>query len=122
MTGDPYDPDEARHFQPADPRTQDELGGVLERAFSRERGREPNEDEVRRWYALADDAVQHAEIRLSLAREAEQAMKHAMERYARSRDARDLADMDQWKNAAEVYRRDAREFHSRAERLRQGSA
>ena len=119
MPDDPFDPDERAHFQPADPHTQEELGGVLERAFQRERGKEPNEEEVRRLHAMADEALRQAETKLSLAREAEAALTHAAERYGRSRDPVDMAEVQRWTEAAERHRREAREFRETAEDLRQ---
>ncbi len=92
---------------------------ALERAFQRERGREANEEEVRRWRAMAGDALRQAETKLSLAREAEAAMAHAVERYGRSRDPYDLAEVQRWTEAAERCRREAREFRETAEDLRQ---
>lgn len=118
MPDDPFDPDEAARFQPADPHTREELGGVLERAFERERGRDPNEEEVRRFHALAGEALRQAETKLSLAREAEAAAERAAERYGRSRDAGDLAESRRFAEAAESYRRQAREFRNSAEDLR----
>lgn len=119
MPDDPFEPDESARFPPADPRTQEELGGVLERAFSREGGKDPNEEEVRRLHAEADEALRQAEVKLSLAREAESAAAHAAERYGRSGNAGDQAEVERWTQAAEVYRREAREFRERAEDLRQ---
>ena len=116
---DRFDPDDAPHFAPADPKTQEELGGVLERAFARERGGDPNETESRRLHALADEALAKAESKLSLAREAEAAVKRAAERYGISGEISDLADADKWSKVAEGYRREARELQTEAELLRQ---
>ena len=116
---DRFDSDDADHFQPVDPRTQDEIGGVLERAFSRERGKEPNEEEARRLHALADEALQQAEVKLSLAREAEDLIRCASERYGVSRESADMAEVEKWTRAAEDYRREAEEFRQKAELLRQ---
>jgi|SRR5271165_2831247 len=119
MPDDPFDPGESARFQPATPQTQEELGGVLERAFMRERGREPNGEEVRRLHALADEALRQAEIKLGLAREAEAAMARAAESYGRSKDPDDLAAVERWTSAAQSYRREAEQFRLKAEDLRQ---
>ena len=66
------EPDNTR-YRPADLRTRDEVGGILERSFQHEGGKEPNEEEARRLLALADEAEQRAEIAENLAREAETA-------------------------------------------------
>src|SRR6185369_2905108 len=106
---DPFDANDPARFQPPDPRTQRELGGVLERAFEREAGHEPNEDEIRRLQALADEALQEAETRLSMAREAEAALARAADR----------AEMEKWAEAIEIYRREAGEFRRKAELYRE---
>ncbi len=119
MPREPFDPEEEARFRPADPRTQEELGGVLERAFARERGHEPDEEENRRLHAWADEALAESETRLRQAREAEAAMKRAAERYGHSGEPADLAEAERWKMAAESYRRKARELRVKAETLRQ---
>ena len=103
---DPFDP---ARFRPPDPSTQKELGGVLERAFEREAGREPNEDEIRRMHALADEALRESEVKKSLAREAEAALARAVDR----------TDVEKWTEALEVYRREAEEFRRKAELYRE---
>jgi hypothetical protein len=105
---DPFDAGDPARYRPADARTQKELGGVLERAFERESGREPDEEEIRRLNALADEALHEAEIRLALAREAESALARAGEE----------AELRKWAEALETYRREAAEFRLEAERLR----
>ena len=119
MAREPYDPASGAHFQPAAPSTQEELGGVLERAFVREGGREPGEEETRRLHAWADEALAASEGKLALAREAEAAMEHAAERNGRSRDAADLAEVERWTEAAGHYRREAEELRLHCESLRQ---
>lgn len=119
MPNQPFEPDESSRFEPADPKTREELGGVLERAFARERGKEPNEEEARRLHALADEALLEAEAKLSLAREAEAALARATERYGRSGDPNDLAEAEKWKDALETYQRLARDLRLKAELLRQ---
>jgi len=104
MPDDPSD-----RFQPAPPSTQREIGGVLERAFAREGGREPNEEEIRRLQFDADEALREAEVKLSLAREAEAAMAQNV----------DPADVERWRLVAQDYHRMARELRERAEDLRQ---
>ena len=109
-SGDPFDAGDPARYRPPDPRTQKELGGVLERAFEREGGREPYEAEIRRADELADEALREAEIKLSLAREAEAALV----------EAKDLAEIEKWREALAMYRREAEEFRREAERLRMG--
>ena len=116
---DRFDFDDASHIQPADQRTQDEIGGVLERAFSREGGKEPNEEEIRRFHALADEALSQAEIKLSLAREAEARMQRAAERYKASGEAGDLNELARWTRENEDRRREAEALRLKAETLRQ---
>ncbi len=119
MPDDPFDPDERVRFVPAAPATRQEVGGVLERTFAREGGKDLDEQDIRRLHFAADEALREAEINLSLAREAESAMALAAERYGRSSDPADLAEVERWKSAAEDYRRRARECRERAENLRQ---
>jgi hypothetical protein len=118
VSQEPFEPDAAR-FRPADSRTQEELGGVLERAFAREHGAEPDEDLIRRYHAWADEALAAAEGKLALAREAEAAIARAAERYGRSRDSYDLEELRKWTEAAELYRREAGELRIKAETIRQ---
>jgi len=105
---DPFDANDPARYRPPDPRTQKELGGALERAFEREQGREPDEEENRRYHALADEALREAETRLALAREAEAALELA----------RDPAEIERWTEQLENYRREAGEFRRKAELLR----
>ena len=119
MSNDPFDPEESARFQPAAPGTQQELGGVLERAFVRERGKQPSEGEAAHLHALADEALRQAETKLSLAREADAAVTKAAERYGRSKDRADLAAIESWTRAAKSYRREAEQFREKAEDLRQ---
>jgi uncharacterized Ntn-hydrolase superfamily protein len=118
VSQEPFEPDAAR-FRPADSRTQEELGGVLERAFARERGAEPDEDLIRRYHVWADEALAAAEGKLALVREAEAAMAHAAERYGHSQNPSDLAELQKWTETAELYRREAGELRIKAETLRQ---
>jgi hypothetical protein len=108
MPNEPFDPQDAARFQPPDRETQEELGGVLERAFKREGGKEPLEEEVRRLHAMADDALREAEMKLSLAREAEAAMERT----------RDAVEIERWRETGEAYKREAGELKVRAEQLR----
>jgi hypothetical protein len=119
MANEPFDPEPGVHYQPADPQTQEELGGVLERAFTRESGREPNQEEVYRFAALADEALHQAEAKLAMAREAEAAVALAAERYGRSGDPEDLRETERWTESAERSRREAAELRERAEDLRE---
>jgi hypothetical protein len=110
MPNEPFDPDDAARFRPPDQQTQEELGGILERAFVRERGKEPagTSEEIRRLHAMADDALRQAEMKLGLAREAEAAMDRA----------RDLDEVAKWRETGEIYKREAGELRARAEQLR----
>jgi len=108
MPNEPFDPDETPRFRPPDRQTQEELGGILERAFMREDGKEPAEEEVRRLHALADDALREAEMKLSLAREAEAAIERA----------KDPDEAARYREAGEIYKREAGALKDRAEQLR----
>jgi hypothetical protein len=119
MPDNPFDPGECSRFERADPITREELGGVLERAFAHERGKDPNSEESRRLHELADEALREAETKLSLAREAEAALDRAAERYGRSGDRADIEDAERWKESAEIYRRLAGEWRATAEMVRQ---
>ncbi|MHB0877399.1 MAG: hypothetical protein ACYC5O_15285 [Anaerolineae bacterium] len=110
--------DDRDHYRAVDPRTQEEVGDVLERAFRREDGREPREEEVRRFLALAEEAERGAETAESLAREAEQAAAAASERYGLTGGSDDLAAVERWTGAAQTYRREAESLRLEAERLR----
>lgn len=113
------DPNRIDRFRPAAPQTQEEVGGVLERSFRRERGREPNEEESRRFLALADEAEKKAETSEASAREAEASAARAAERYSHGGDSSDTDDARRWEEAAAVYRREAESFRLEADRLRQ---
>ena len=119
MPDDPFDPDECSRFEPAEPAAREELGGVLERAFAHEGGKDPNAEESRRLHTLADEALREAETKLSLAREAEAALDRAAERYGRSGDRADLDEVERWKESAEIYRRLEGEWRATAEMIRQ---
>ena len=108
MSNEPFQPDDAARFRQPDRQTQEELGGILERAFMREGGREPAAEEVRRLHAMADDALRDSETKLALAREAEAAMKNAHDR----------AEIERWREAHDMYKREADELKGRAEQLR----
>ena len=49
-----------KRFQPIDASLIEELGGILERAFQREGGIEPNEDEMRRFIGLMNEVEEKA--------------------------------------------------------------
>jgi hypothetical protein len=108
----------SNHYRAADARTQEEVGGILERAFQRESGREPREEEERRFLAWAEEAESKAEAADSLAREAEQAAAQATERYSLTRGEDDMAARQRWDSEAEAYRREADDQRLEAERLR----
>ncbi len=105
-------------YEPASARTQEEVGGMLERAFRQEGGRRSREEEVRRFLALADEAEARAETAESLAREAEEAAERAAERHALSGEAGDLAALERWQAEAEIQGRQVEHFREEAERLR----
>jgi hypothetical protein len=110
MANEPFDPEPGIHYRPADSQTQDELGGVLERSFAREGGREPNLEEIHHFAAMADEALREAEAKLSLARDAESAAARAAE---------DRCEVERWIESAERYKREAAELRERAEELRE---
>jgi hypothetical protein len=118
MPNEPFNPDDAPRFRPPDWQTQEEVGGVLERAFQRERGRVEDEEEVRRLHAMADDAAREAEMKLSKAREAEAAMAGAVERFGLSDDPAHLAEISRWREESESYKREAERLKLHAEQLR----
>lgn len=115
---EPYDPKDPSRFRPSDPKTQQEVGGVLERAFQREGGREPEELEAQRFLALAEEADQRAEAAESLAMEAEDAAAQASERFARTGGPDDLESVKRYEDMAGEYRREAECMRLEAERLR----
>jgi hypothetical protein len=110
--------DDRDHYRPVDPRTQEDVGDVLERAFRREDCREPREAEMRRFLALAEEAERRAEAAESLTEEAERAAAEASERYGRSGSTEDLAAIERWTAAGRTYRREADSLRAEAERLR----
>jgi hypothetical protein len=105
------EPDRTR-YRPADARTRDEVGGILERSFQHESGREPNEEEARRLLALADEAEKRAEVAESLAREAEAAVVDAVEVCPQTGEAASLEE------TAERRHREAEVLRAEADRLR----
>lgn len=105
-------------FPAADVRTQEEVGGLLERAFRREGGEEPREEEKRRLLARAEEAEARAAAAESQAREAEWSGERAAERYGRSGSGEYLASLRDWQEQAEARRREAEELRGEAERLR----
>ena len=111
------DPQNAGRYKPADPRTQEEVGGVLERAFEHERGHEPLEEQARRLLQWADEAEERAVAAESLANQAEQAAARAAERYALTGDQDDLAALRRWEAEAEAARREAEATREEVERL-----
>jgi len=105
-------------FRPADPRTQEEVGGVLERAFRNEGGDEPREEEARRFLELAAEAEKRAEAADALAEEAGRAATAAAERHATTGGADDLAAVKRWDEVAAEQRRRAEAERLEADRLR----
>lgn len=114
----PGSEDKAGRYRAADARTQEEVGGLLERAFQREGGREPRQEEARRFLEWVKETEGKAEAVDSLAREAEQAAAEAAERFARTRGEDDLAALQRWEAEADAYRREAENLRLEAERLR----
>ena len=109
-------PDE--HYRPADRETQQEVGGILERAFQREGGREPYEAEMARFFTNAEEADARAEQAEAALREAEREGDRAAERYALTGGPDDLAAVERFRAQAESYRREAETLREEAERLR----
>jgi len=105
-------PDETR-YRRADARTRNEVGGILERSFQHEGGREPNEEEARRLLALADEAEHRAEAAESVAREAEAAAVSAVEASPPRQ-----GEANQLEETAKKHRREAESLREEAERLR----
>ncbi|MEW6367235.1 MAG: hypothetical protein AB1714_21605 [Acidobacteriota bacterium] len=116
---DDPDRDDSGRFRPADTRTQEEVGGVLERAFAREGGREPNEAEAQRYLQLADEAEKKAKEAEVLAGEADAAAVRSAERYATTQSPSDQDSVERWKVEAETHRREADSLRKEAERMRQ---
>jgi len=112
------DQDQQERYKPADPYTRSEVGGILERAFQREGGHEPNELEAQRLLALADEAELRAESAEQLSREAEQTATQAAERYALTGARDDLETLQRRQVEAHAYRREAEAMRLEVERLR----
>ena len=106
------------HYQPADRDTQQEVGGILERAFQREDGHEPYEAEITRFVGAAEEAEARAEAAEALQRESERAGDEVAERYALTAGPDDLAAVEHHRTEAESYRRESEMLHQEAERLR----
>jgi len=117
MANEPFDPEPAVHYQPADPQTQEELGGVLERSFTRESGREPNQEEIHHFAALADEALLQAEAKLSMASDAESAIARAAGALRPIRRSEDLGEVERWTESARRFQREAAELRERAQEL-----
>jgi hypothetical protein len=115
--GDREQPDKAR-YRPADSRTRGEVGGILERSFQREGGKEPNEEEARRLLALADEAEKRADAAESLAHEADSAAADSEGSSEWTGDAAHVPEAERLKEAAQIYRREAESLREEAERLR----
>lgn len=105
-------------YQATDPYTRGEVGGILERAFQREHGKEPNELESQQLLFLADESERRAEIAELSAIEAEQAALQAAERYALTGETDDGEAMRRWEAEARAYRREAEALRLEVERLR----
>lgn len=109
---------EPERFRASNPGTQEEVGGILERAFAREGGREPLEEEARFFLDQIQAAEGRAEAAESLSREAELAAERAGERYARSGRPEDLEAMRRWEEKADAHRREGESMRGEADRLR----
>jgi hypothetical protein len=94
------------------------VGGVLERAFRREGGDEPREEEKRRLFAWAEEAETKAEAAERMANEAEGAAAAASERFGIAGQPDDLELAARWRSEAESHRREAERLREEAERLR----
>jgi hypothetical protein len=110
--------DEEEAYQPTSRRIRAEVGGVLERAFRREGGEEPAEEDVLALLSLAEEAEARAEAAENHAREAERAAAEARERYARSASPDDLSEVEFFEAELKSYHREAVELRLEAERLR----
>lgn len=118
MTQLAHTPSTEEHYRPADHDTQKEVGGILERAFLREDGQEPYEDEMVRFFGSAQEADERAEQAEAAYREAQREGELAAERYALTAGPDDLAAMERFREQAEAYRREAETLREEAERLR----
>jgi len=109
---------EQEHYQKLDPRTREEVGGVLERAFRREEGREILQVEQQTLLTLVQETEEKAEKAEQHAQEAEEAARRSSELYALSRAIDDLEALQRWEADAASYRREAERFRQEAEHLR----
>jgi hypothetical protein len=107
-----------QRFAPADEKIREEIGGILERAFKRESGVEPNEQEIHRFLILAEEAEKRAEAYEHLARQASEAAEIASEQYASTRSEDDLELTQLRESEAEQYSLEAETLRTDAERLR----
>jgi hypothetical protein len=105
-------------FTPADEQVREEIGGILERAFKREGGTEPNEQEIHRFLILADEAEKRAEACEHLAHQASEAARIASQEPASSKSegARELVRLRE--SEAEQYSLEAETWRTDVERLR----
>jgi hypothetical protein len=110
--------DEEAAYRPTSQRVRAEVGGVLERAFRREGGQEPDEEDFTALLSLAEEAEARAEAAESHAREAERAAAEAGERYGRSANPEDLAEVQYFEAEKVAYQREAESLRLEAERLR----
>jgi hypothetical protein len=107
-----------QRYQPSDPRTREEVGGILERAFQREGGREPDDVEETHFRVLAQEAEARLHSAEHLAEEAEGAAKRAAEQYALSQNHEDLEITRRWQQEAALRRREVHTLQEEVERLR----
>lgn len=115
----PLSNDEDRQrFQAPDPHLRDEIGGLLERAFLREGGREPDALEISNLRILEDEMVEKVEKAQRLAEEAMGASRRAAEQYTASHALEDLEAAQRWEAEAATYHREAEVLRSEVERLR----
>ena len=110
-----------QRYQQPDPRTRQEVGGILERAFQQEGGRIPDEVEATRFKALIEETEARLLSAEHQAAEAEIAAVQAVEQYARSQRAEDLEIAQRWQEESVMRRREVQLLQEEAERLRKFS-
>lgn len=103
------------NFQPADPDTQEEIGGILERAFQQEHGHTPNAPELERLLLEAEEIERRALAAEHLALEAEQKAGF----YLQQPGASSREQYVEWVTVAYRHYREAYLAYSEDVRLRQ---
>lgn len=105
-------------FRQLDPRTREEVGGILERAFRQENGRITQEIEIQQILVLSNETEIKAQEVEGLVHEALEAAGLAEERYKSSHSLEDLETMQRWQAEAAGYRRQAERLRLEVEQLR----